>query len=45
VWEGRAQTGGLSGRADTQPRVTAERLASALFRGFPGESGVTTTVR
>jgi hypothetical protein len=45
VWEGRAQTGGLSGRADTQPVVTAGRLAAALFRGFPGESGITTTVR
>ena len=45
VWEGRAQTGGLSGRDDTQPRLTADRLAAGLFRGFPGESGITTTVR
>lgn len=45
VWEGRAQTGGLSRADDTQPGATAARLANALFRGFPGESGVTITVR
>lgn len=43
VWEGRAQTGGL-GREATQPGATAAKLANALFRGFPGESGVTITV-
>ncbi len=45
VWEGRAQRPGLSGDADAQPVATAGRLADALFRGFPGESGITTTVR
>ena len=44
VWEGRAQTQGLSGRADAQPGATASRLAKALFRGFPGESGITISV-
>lgn len=44
VWEGRAQTSGLSGRPDDQPAATAERLANALFRGFPGESGITISV-
>jgi hypothetical protein len=45
VWEGRAQRPGMSGQPDAQPAVTATRLADALFRGFPGESGITTTVR
>ena len=44
VWEGRAQQPGMSGQ-DTQTAVTASRLANALFRGFPGESGITTTVK
>lgn len=44
VWEGRAQTQGLSGRPDDQPTATADRLANALFRGFPGESGITISV-
>lgn len=44
IWEGRAQRPGMSGRPDTQPNATAARLANALFRGFPGESGITTTV-
>lgn len=45
LWEGRAQRPGLSGRADDQPAAIAGRLADALFRGFPGESGITTTVK
>lgn len=45
VWEGRAQRPGLSGDPDAQGPVAAARLADALFRGFPGESGITTTVR
>ncbi len=43
VWEGRAQRPSLSG-PDEQPIATAGRMANALFRGFPGESGITTTV-
>lgn len=43
VWEGRAQRGGLSG-PDDQPAAVAGRLAAALFRGFPGESGITISV-
>ena len=43
VWEGRAQRTGLSGRGE-QPVLTAQRLAAALFKGFPGESGITITV-
>jgi hypothetical protein len=45
VWEGRAQSGGLSRTSETQPGIAAGRLATALFRGFPGESGITTIVR
>jgi len=41
VWEGKAVTEAVG----DQPGVTAGRLANALFRGFPGESGVTITVK
>lgn len=41
VWEGRAVTE----EAGVQPSVTADRLAKALFKGFPGESGITITVK
>ena len=41
VWEGRAVTE----EAGVQPSVTAARLAKALFKGFPGESGITITVK
>ena len=45
VWEGRAQTESVGQAPETQPGYTARRLASALFRGFPGESGITITVK
>lgn len=41
VWEGRAVTE----QAGMQPADTAARLAKALFKGFPGESGITITVK
>ncbi|WP_369404253.1 hypothetical protein [Sphingomonas soli] len=41
MWEGRA----ITQTAGDQPAGTAARLASALFKGFPGESGVTITVK
>lgn len=44
VWEGRAISEQLSGRPDAQPGATAQKLARALFTGFPGESGITITV-
>ena len=45
VWEGRAQTQSVERlNAAVPPAAGATRLASALFRGFPGESGITTTV-
>lgn len=45
VWEGRAVTESVSGKPGSDPRDEAGRLAYALFRDFPGESGVTTTVK
>jgi hypothetical protein len=45
VWEGRAVTEAVSGKPGSDPREAADRLARALFRDFPGESGVTTTVK
>lgn len=44
IWEGRAQTQGV-GPENAQPGETAARLARALFKDFPGESGVTITVK
>jgi hypothetical protein len=45
IWEGRASTDSVSGTAGSDPRDQAARLAQGLFQGFPGESGVTTTVK
>lgn len=45
AWEGRAE---IEARADSplaSPVAAAERLAEALFRDFPGESGQTMRVR
>ena len=42
VWEGHART--VAGR-DVLDATVAQKLASALFTGFPGESGRTITVR
>jgi len=43
VWEGRAVTEALN--QGDEPLTTPQRLANALFRGFPGESGITITVK
>ena len=45
VWEGHAVTEALQGTEANQPAAVATRLAHALFQGFPGESGVTITVK
>lgn len=45
VWEGRAVTEGVSGSPDMQSAAVAARLSKALFKGFPGESGITITVK
>ncbi|UIJ46428.1 DUF4136 domain-containing protein [Sphingomonas cannabina] len=42
IWEGRARRQGIE-RAG-QPDSTADILAAALFKGFPGESGITISV-
>jgi hypothetical protein len=45
VWEGRAVSESVSGAKGSDPRDQAARLARALFKDFPGESGITTTVK
>lgn len=45
VWEGRASSDAKQGSAAAQPNVMAAKMAEALFRGFPGESGKSITVR
>lgn len=45
VWEGRAETEAPSNAPAAQPGLAAEKLARALFQGFPGESGRTIRVR
>lgn len=45
VWEGRAVTDNVSGTDPAQPAVAAARMAKALFKDFPGESGITITVK
>ncbi len=44
-WEGHAQTQTIAGQPADQPGTVADRLAYALFKGFPGESGITITVK
>lgn len=39
VWEGRASTETKQGSAADQPHLIATKMADALFKGFPGESG------
>ncbi|HEX8485437.1 DUF4136 domain-containing protein [Sphingomonas sp.] len=45
VWEGRAQTAADARAAGSDAATQAAKLASALFMGFPGESGRTIEVR
>jgi len=44
LWEGRATAEARGGSPAASPNVTADRLARALFQGFPGESGRTIRV-
>jgi Domain of unknown function (DUF4136) len=44
VWEGRAQTEAPRTAPASQPGLAADKLARALFSGFPGESGKTVFV-
>lgn len=45
AWEGRAQTEARAGTPTASRAGAADRLAAALFRDFPGESGRTIRVR
>ena len=45
IWEGRARTAALGGTAAAAENAAAVKIASALFQGFPGQSGQTITVR
>lgn len=44
-WEGRAETSAKQGSPAAQPGIAAAKLADALFRQYPGESGKTVTVQ
>lgn len=44
IWEGRAQTAAGAGTPAAQPGIAADKLAAALFKDFPGQSGVTISV-
>ena len=44
VWEGRAWVEAKDGSPASQPALAAAKLAEALFKDFPGESGTTISV-
>jgi hypothetical protein len=44
-WEGRASSETRANAAEAQPAAAVERLAEALFQGFPGTSGQTIRVK
>lgn len=44
IWQGRAVSQSVEGRNSTVA-MEADRMARALFKGFPGQSGVTITVK
>jgi hypothetical protein len=45
VWEGRAETRAREGTPSAQPGIAAGKLADALFKDYPGQSGATITVK
>lgn len=45
AWEGRGELEARAGTPLADPRAAVERLAWALFRDFPGESGRTIRIR
>lgn len=45
IWEGRASTEASADSAEAQRTYAVEKLAEALFRDFPGESGRTIRAR
>jgi len=44
IWEGRSSVEAKEGSPASQPGLAASKLAEALFRDFPGESGSTIKV-
>lgn len=44
IWEGRAETESTARAPAAQPGLAADKLAAALFAGFPGASGKTVRV-
>ena len=45
IWEGRAETAAPLSSPDAQPVAAVQRLATALFKDFPGQSGRTISVK
>ncbi len=45
IWEGRSAVEAKDGSPASQPGLAASKLAEALFRDFPGESGTTIRVK
>lgn len=45
IWEGRATTAAREGTPASQPGMAAAKLSSALFQGYPGQSGQTISVK
>ncbi|WP_066482605.1 MULTISPECIES: DUF4136 domain-containing protein [unclassified Sphingomonas] len=45
IWDGKATTQAIARTDAAQPIAQAQKVASALFRDFPGESGITITVK
>ena len=44
IWEGRSSVEAKDGSPASQPGLAAAKLAAALFKDFPGESGTSITV-
>ncbi|AGH50471.1 MULTISPECIES: DUF4136 domain-containing protein [Sphingomonadales] len=45
IWEGRARSEARAGTPGAAPAAAVQRLAAALFKDFPGESGRVVTVK
>lgn len=45
LWEGRAEFSASSNSDYASAKAAADKMAAALFKGFPGESGATIEVR
>ena len=45
IWEGRAENVARDGSPYANPEATVQRLAAAMFQGFPGKSGEIITVK